>query len=710
MNRIELSGCRKDVIMHHLKGLGVFKIIAEQGKDPKATAMWDGSTFVIDTSMTKEELVGFLSDEYAPMPAVSPWNKDSPFYQPESLRSILDSNDARFNAYKESIRESMDVIDDVYKGYKDAVLGSGQDAKKIIGECKKILGENKEYIISQLCNRLPEEALPWLDAVAVVTPSGMAGGPVLGSGGNDGRSEISKTFAGHVVEIVRGGSGKKDADNAALLRNSLFGESAELQKIGVVHFNPGAYSPTATNSTGNKTYSISNPWDFVLAVEGSVFFAGSVQRRGNRKFAAFPFTVNSTWAGHNTSCGKENDDRGEVWMPIWSRPATHDEVRYMYSEGRVRAGMTEPSTGVEFAMALANLGSIRGISAFQRFGIFKRKGDAHHIVSTGTLCIGNDDGGAYVLRELEEWLGRMRNKRLPRTAASDLRNVDDAIIRFCMNREPSRLQDVLIAVGKLEARISLIADKSYPPLGQLSLAWIKESMTDTPEFRLAASLASITDNRTYPVRANLEPIEIQRDGSVSWKSKSTASVGSGKDLQRIMTSILERRCMRVDADTDKTFVVPLRAKLYAPIKDVLDFIDYRVDDKRIRDLLLPLSCIKYDNNHRFWDDESAPHAIPEQYTSLKSNFPPIQPIRDGMRRVFESSLIRLIRTGETERATHIARRRLQMYGYPQMIDQPSSHAYRTDTMSQERLLASLFVPVQESVIVKKITRKKPMRE
>lgn len=279
-----------------------------------------------------------------------------------------------------------------------------------------------------------------------------------------------------------------------------------------------------------------------------------------------------------------------------------------------------------------------------------------------------------------------------------------------MNREPSRLQDVLIAVGKLEARISLIADKSYPPLGQLSLAWIKESMTDTPEFRLAASLASITDNRTYPVRANLEPIEIQRDGSVSWKSKSTASVGGSKDLQRIMTSILERRCMRVDADKDKTFVVPLRAKLYAPIKDVLDFIDYRVDDERIRDLLLPLSCIKYNQNPRLWDYESAPHAIPEQYTSLKSNFPPIQPIRDGMRRVFESSLIRLIKSRETERATHIARRRLQMYGYPQMIDQPSSRAYRTDTMSQERLLASLLVPVQEGVIVKKITRKKPVRK
>ena len=710
MNRIEMGGCKKDVIMHHLKGLGMFKIIAEQSKDPKATAMWDGSTFVIETSMTKERLVEFFSDEYAPMPAVSPWNKDSPFYQPESLKAILDSDDVRFNTYKKTIKEAMEVIDSVHKGYKDAVLGSDRDSKKIISECKKVLGEKKEYIISQLCNRLPEEALPWLDAVAVVTPSGMAGGPILGSGGNDGRSEISKTFAGHVVEIVRGGSGKKDADSVALLRNSLFGESAELQRIGVVHFNPGAYSPTATNSTGSKTYSISNPWDFVLAVEGAVFFAGSVQRRGNRKFAAFPFTVNSTWAGHDTACEKENDDRGEVWMPVWDRPATYDEVRYMYSEGRVRAGMSDPSTGVEFAMALANLGSMRGINEFQRFGIFKRKGDVHHIVNTGTLRIGNDDGGAHVLRNLDAWLGRMRNKRLPKMAASDLRMVDDAIIRFCMNREPSRLQDVLVAVGRLEARIALMANKSYPPLGPLSLEWIKKSMTDTPEFRLAASLASVTDNRSYPIRVNLEPIEIQRDGSLRWKSNSTATVGGGKDLQRIMVSVLERRCMRVDAGNDKVFSVPLHAKLHAPIKDVLDFIDGKVNDQKIRDLLLPMSCIKYDNNHRFWDDKSTPHAIPEQYTSLKSNFPPIRPKEKDTRRVFESSIIRLIKSGQTDQATHVARRRLQIYGYPQMMGQQSPRSYRTDRMSQERLLASLLFPVQESTLVKKIIRKKDVRE
>ena len=706
INRIDLAGCRSDAIMSHLKGLGVFKTIVEQKKDPDATAAWSDNTLVLHTKLSQDDLIGFLLDEYRPMPVVSPWNKDSPFYD-FSVSGIKNHTSPRLAEYGNAVRESALVLDEMFPGYAEA-LEAEQADKDSVKEWKSQLKKRKVEIVSKMYNRLPETALAWLDAVAVVTPHGLSTGPILGSGGNDGRSDISKIFGNYVLEFVDGG--KRDVDEG-LLRNALFGENAPLTDGTVVHFNPGVYSSTATGPTGDKSYTVSNPWDFVLCIEGTSLFGGSVRRRGNRKFAAFPFAMSSSWAGYDTACEAENQDKGEIWLPVWDRPATYGEIKHVYAEGRVQSGKAEPTTGVGFAVALANLGAMRGISSFQRFGILKRKGDAHHVVHLGNLSVGDQEGGA--LQDIDRWLDWVRHVRnLPKSMESVLRLADDAIIRFCMNRQPANLQKVLIAVGRIESQMATSGIVRIRPLA-LSPKWITECDTGTPEFRLAASLASMTDKLAHPIRTNMEPVKIV-NGRPLWEQKSNRSVWGRGDLIRNLIALLERRCVSPEADAhivsasarrESEFgfweagnsVVPLDSYMCVPIIDVMDFLEGNVDDGKIYDLLLPLSFVNYAKlgvRYKWKGAEwSVPDHVPEQYVCAKSNFPPVShPKRPGERGVFEPSVVGMMKSGNIKRAIHVARRRLQVTGY----SVPSAHDdNELDNTMSSRLLASLVFPIRE---------------
>lgn len=706
-NRIELGGCASDAIMHHLKGLGVFKTVVEQKKDPGATAVWGNGTLVLETKLSRDDLVGFFLDEYRPMPVVSPWNKDSQFYD-FSVAGIKNHPSPRLAEYGNVVKESALVLDGVFPGYAEA-LESGEGADKgTVKEWKSQLKKQKAEIVSKLYNRLPESALAWLDAVAVVTPHGLSTGPILGSGGNDGRSDIAKLFANCVLDFV---DEEKRGVNEVLVQNALFGKNASLADGGVVHFNPGVYSSTASGPTGDKAYTLSNPWDFVLCIEGTSLFGGSVRRRGNRKFAAFPFAMSSSWAGYDTACESENQDKGEIWLPLWDRPATYGEIKHVYSEGRVQSGKAEPTTGVGFAIALANLGAMRGISSFQRFGILKRKGDAHHVIHLGSLSVEKKE--SRVLQDIDPWLDAVRRARnLPKSMGPVLRLAEDAIIRFCMNRQPANLQKVLIAVGKIESQMAASGITVWPLV--LSPEWIKECRTEKPEFRLAVALASMTDKSEHPIRTNMEPVKVA-SGRPAWEQKSNRAVWGRGDLVRNLIAILERRCVSPEADAHRVSssprresefglweagnsVVPLDSHLCAPLKDVMEFLEGNVDDRKIHDLLLPLSFVDYARLNELdygskadWD---VPDDVPEHYTCAKSNFPPVHPAGlPNERGVFEPSLIGIMKSGGIDRAMRIARRRLQVSGYSMSAEHGLNEL---DNTMSHRLLASLVFPIRKA--------------
>ncbi len=74
---LQLLGCTPEPLGNYLKGLGVFRIVAEQA-DPQARAWWQAGTLrLLSRFKTDEDLRNWFRDEYAPSPLPAPWSVNS---------------------------------------------------------------------------------------------------------------------------------------------------------------------------------------------------------------------------------------------------------------------------------------------------------------------------------------------------------------------------------------------------------------------------------------------------------------------------------------------------------------------------------------------------------------------------------------------------------------------------------------------------------
>ncbi|MFH1529972.1 MAG: type I-U CRISPR-associated protein Csx17, partial [Pseudomonadota bacterium] len=107
MNNLHLIGCRTEPLASYLKGLGVFRLLAEQC-DPDARARWEGDHLVLTTLLDHKELLEFFQKDYRPTPIVSPWNGASGFSPGDNtvgIDAISASDSPRFEPYRQVIRK-----------------------------------------------------------------------------------------------------------------------------------------------------------------------------------------------------------------------------------------------------------------------------------------------------------------------------------------------------------------------------------------------------------------------------------------------------------------------------------------------------------------------------------------------------------------------------------------------------------------------------
>ena len=730
MSDIVFNGCRPDEFMHAIKALGAFSVIAEQ-KDVSARAHWNNNRFfTIDTKLKEDELIDFFCNDYRPMPLVSPWNKSSGFYKEgDTASKIEQSADLRLEPYREVVRAARDVVQNVLGPIYNEMLKRGEKPKNEREAIERRFGEKKDAMVSELRNRLPEtrtmsclrprSVLSWLDtAWAIKASKNMTPGPALLTGGNDGRFEMSVNFMETVLKHVAGGNAKKEAK---LVRNALFGitTDAKFEEIKVGTYMPGAYMSPAVNSIGDDKYTLCNPWDYMLAMEGIVLFAGSIYRRGEFKFASFPFSVKLSHAGYGTAATETNKNekgKGEIWMPIWNSPATYDEIAYVFAEGRVQSSAKKPSSGADFAVALAGFGAMRGISAFQRFGVFERKGQACHITSVGTIHTAQGIMGAgaplseIMWSEVDAWLDNIRNNKdnLPKSMSMLLRMIDDRIIRYCEHKKSAYLLDILVTIGKIERQIALSPKLNVLPLKGLSSGWLRKCGYGTPEFRLAAALGSVYSHNNngdfYPIRYNLEPVRLDK-AELKWTSASpSVTWGRGSLVQNMITALERRYYDRLVGNKR----IAIKSHIYSRIDDVVKFIEGRVNDGIIYDLVLPLSMIDYRNMDESMmpDDVRVDYdSVPESYTCLKSNFPPVMRQDAGGRAgAFEPSVIGLLKAGRQIEALSIMRRRLNISGYRIVTYGSASELDEQDRTTVLRMCAALFFPLYTRDMTKLLKR------
>lgn len=594
MAEVILTGCRPEPLGSYLAALGVLRLVT--AAHPAARGHWRSDAFVLDSALDRGELQKFLLEDYQPTPLVAPWNGGSGFFPKDrkvGIDALRGASAKRFAFY----RQTLEAV--------DALLAR-------LGVDEKIDKAGKEELIKACRSSLPDPALEWLDAAVVLTGDGPKYPPLLGTGGNDGRLEFSNNFMQRVVWLFDPATGAPRAEAAPLLAAALFDEPVDLlESVAVGQFDPAAAGgANAASDFGGG--SLVNPWSYVLMLEGGVLFAAAASRRMEhdpRGALSYPFTVRPVAAGYGSAAAaEEGDSRGEIWLPLWHRPTLLSEIRAIFAEGRAHVHGRPAATGVDFARAVATLGVDRGIDSFVRYGFLVRNGLSYLATPLGRFRVRHQRAVTY-LQEVDLWLDRFRYRARtgPAAVSRALRGLEGAILALCDRGDPPRLLDVLIELGRCERALvrSLrwTDEMAIPPVPALSPEWLHAVNDGSVELRLAAALASVSGRygtgegkwSIIPLRAQLEPVVTVFPGDrlrVRWKAEADRDVvWSDGDLVENLQRVLARRLLMsiqrpaAREQEEARAAYPDSGRLGADPADVAAFIEERVDDQRLADLL-----------------------------------------------------------------------------------------------------------------------------
>ena len=447
MNVIRLGGCTLEPLGSYLKALSVLRLVSEQ-VDGSARGWWDRGSFCLETELDADGLAGFFLERYAPTPIVSPWNNGSGFYpkkeKPEKRSGKSASGPKKRNSTLEELATSKDPRVRLYAVTIErarCIPGVGLRADEEGKEAKR----RRRFIQLECRNRLPDAAVEWLDAaVGISANDERSFAPIAGSGGNEGNLDYTATFMEHVVDLLIAPDSKTPVE--ALLRNALFGSATVgLQPGAVGQYDPGR-AGGFNQGQGVETADIAtNPWNFVLTLEGAVAWAAGLYRRQGVAFRSFlcsPFTVKSTPVGYGSAAAKDAETaRAEIWAPIWDRRATYGELRALLREGRASVDGKPAQNGLEFAEAACMLGVDRGIAGFMRYNLLKRRGDSYVALPVGRFEV-KDRSESDLVRELNGMLDAIawQMKSPPAEIDSLRRQVEDGMYNVLLRgaRRPGR--------------------------------------------------------------------------------------------------------------------------------------------------------------------------------------------------------------------------------------------------------------------------------
>ncbi|MDE0234036.1 MAG: type I-U CRISPR-associated protein Csx17 [bacterium] len=508
MNTVHLRGCRAEPLLSYLAGLGVARLVAEQ-LDPEVSARWDGDHLAIaGEELDDASLVEFFAENYRPTPAVAPWNSGGGFQDEGKLTSpaaqkIVDrvrrSGTARLDLYREAIA----AADEARRRARCHGLTDG-------GKVLNSSGAKAQLI--ELCRSMfPDGALAWLDASVVLLDDDVAYPLILGTGGNIGRMDLSVNFLKHLdavgllEESEQGRSGPRRSNE--LLCDALFRSGdARLERGTAGQFDPGGKGGPNSSYIGDGR-ALTNPWTFVLGIEGAMVFASAAARRlsvesqTGASRASMPFTVAATEVGYGSASAGETL-KGELWAPLWRDELSYREVRHLISEGRSQWGRRQARSGLDFVRATATLGIDRSIDEFVRYLIGERDGQSPLAVPVGRFKIADRvRPEAEILRQLDDWLFRARSNTAPAAINAALNSLDRAQFDVARLGGARCLHSVLAVLADAEQAAARSSgyrkDRRLEPIARLSAReWVPVLNDDSVEFRIAAGLASLSDRVT----------------------------------------------------------------------------------------------------------------------------------------------------------------------------------------------------------------------
>jgi len=662
---IVLTGCRPEPLASYLKALGVFRLVAEQ-KDREACGFWQGEHFVLRSVLDRDALVQFFLDEWRPTPVVAPWNGGSGFYpkdNQEAPNSILASADPRLASFAASLRVGREFI-----------------AERAWNE--RPADEAKLMLISSMRATLPEEALAWLDAAVVLGDERLLFPPLLGTGGNDGRLDFSNNYQQRVVEVV-------ESRATPALDSALFGTTITSRFKGTM----GQYQPAASERT--------NPWNFVMLIEGAMLFAAAATRRfesASPAALAFPFHARAAGGLGSVADSDEDESRDELWLPLWGAPATLRGVRRLFAEGRATVGTGErahtAATALDFARAVTALGVDRGIDSFTRIGFLVRNGLAYYATPLGRFKTGEVQA-TRLLDDLDAWFTRFRSKasgkNTPARVALVRRRMEQAMFESITT---GIVAPVLLELGAAEQALGRslgFTTKAFlAPVPRLPPTWAAAITDGSVEQRLAAALAA-----RRGMRGRLVPLD--RTGKSFGRDDDAGFVFGDRTLVDNLHALLRREDVELQQTTGAPALPPGPER--CSLADIAEFIAGRTDDALIERWLRALVLVEGGLAAAQPDDPLLPPAS-FALLALVHHRRVADLVLPGTTGVLAAAC-----AGDASAATSRAIRRLNASGYPVPVAALVEPVARTRriaaalafplTRGQRRVLEAMVLPAVE---------------
>jgi CRISPR-associated protein Csx17 len=577
-----LPGLRPEPLASYLAGVGLIRVLGEQ-TDRDATAAWTADGLTITTHV--QDLAQWLTDEYKPMPVLSPWNGGSGFgsKDKEPLRR-LDSIRANSTARLADLRAAIAVAEKVVRKAREA------------GWITEAGIANKAAVVLELRNQCPDELLPWIDASIVLADDETFFPPILGTGGNDGRLEFSTNFHQQLIDLVGDTSAKHRTRAFAAARDLLDGtQTIPVSDVPIGQFNPGDAGGPGSSRFGAAN-SLANPWSYVLTVEGAVLFAASAARRNQHAAgrAAMPFTVNPSPDGATSGAAGE-ESRGEVWTPIWRTDFTIAEIKQLFAEARASWRGRPARRAVDFYSATRTLGVTRGIDEFCRYGLQRRNGLAFTAVPLDRVVV-RERPAVQLSARIEDWATRVGASEASTAVAEAHRAFQRVHLEFARDGGPFTLAAMLAALTTLEMAVGRSGRaKDAVPVRYTARAddgFFKVlAEIDERELRVAVGIASCatwpTEGSARTMRQILLPVDPAGTGGGSqprWRDAPLVPGFGARPLTDVLADVLIWRSRTAAAEhnaRDFHGVPTFTAGIPVPAADLQALAGNQLDDAKL---------------------------------------------------------------------------------------------------------------------------------
>ena len=790
---LTLDGCTPTPLVAYLKALGILRLISSDANhvsgraaDPKARGWWENERFCMRTVLDRDTLCQFFLNDYAPSPIIAPWNGRAGFLEGEDaadssrtgaelMYAIQQSGSPRFGHMRQTVKslrsnEAMTGYDrlraEEKKLNKALKVLKGDNKTRTEDDLRRVKmqsAESKSLLLPNLRATTNAHHLAYIDACYVLSKD-EAAAPLLGSGGNDGSRDFGVNFAERMQELFEFDTGASKRGAATQLVAALFATAQRLDASGSMgQFSPGQGG--ANGTTGYEGYSPLNGWDVLLAMEGTMVFAGSMTRRSGATGtarAAFPFTFDPIGAGAGSlSAADPNRPRGEIWTPLWHKPATFAEIAAIFAEGRLTLGRRGARTGLDAARSVARVGQARGIRGFERYSLVQPDSKMPYQATPLGRFNSPDQPRRDLIEDLEAggWLEQARRvaagKQAPSHARAKMRRLEDALFQMTDAVSVNAgARNALVALGGFIDWLATnpkVRENLWPPPA-LSVAWVEAADDRSAEFRIATSLAGLglprarpggaipqdedgsktahahDTPKARPMASHFAPVsedgffDAQRGQRRHWSESRSVVWGTGS-LVSNMVAVLERRL--IEATTLGLGDKPLAGAANARLNDVAAFLSGDFDDARCAALLAGMIWAR---PAYLPAQTTAPRTvIPFAYAALKPIFMPdetlhrVRALVETGRLPIPPGLVSRLRTGQssdgraTDVAVRIALARARSSGIVSPFDPAQAGGRRGDDQGgrlgagvpADRLAASLLIPISDNGLKTLINRAYP---